>query len=234
MRKILPLIDSLAFSISAMDPETYKAAHNTDSFETVISNLESAGKLRMEMEKVKRPYVFVDYVYQEANRHEREEDVVSYFRASCPGISSVDFHWAFNFQGEIEEANMDIYSKMETSLFPRCVFPWGSMTFCHDGKVSYCFVEPHENRFLGDITQQGLMEIWNGKEYQAFRKLMSESLFGELEEDGFCCRKCTWLWSMNSQSPRNLDLEIMFRVDLPDVVLTEDHKVSDVIEILVK
>lgn len=205
VRVIMPYINSLGVSISATDAETYRRVHHTNNFEIVISNLKSMGKLRMQMGKNERPHVFVDYVYQEANKHEKEEEVVNFFKRNCPGISSVDFHWAFNFQGEIEEANMEIYDKVDPSLFPRCVFPWGAMTFCHDGKISYCFVEPRENKFLGDITRQGLMEIWNGKEYQMFRKFISEGRFHELEENGFYCRKCTWLWSMRSQTPRNLN-----------------------------
>jgi radical SAM protein with 4Fe4S-binding SPASM domain len=140
------------------------------------------------------------------NASEDENQVAQFFKDNFPGLSSVDFHWVYNYQGEIQEGNMEIYERLPYENFPCCVFPWSSITFCHDGKVSYCFVEPRENRFMGDITTHTFEEIWNGEEYALFRRMMAQKQFGEMANDGFFCQKCSWLWSMQSQSPRNLTL----------------------------
>ncbi len=206
VEKILPEIDSLGISISAITPETYKQVHGTDNFEKVTKNLKDISGILSDYsyDVDKKPHVFIDYVHQNANSHEDEQEVVDFFKSNFPDLSSIDFHWVYNFQGEIEEGNMEIYNKLDYDKFPCCVFPWSAITFCYDGKVSYCFVEPRENRFLGDMTEQSFDEIWNGNEYQIFRKMMVQKKFNELFQDGFFCNKCSWLWSMHSQSPRNL------------------------------
>jgi len=204
LKNILPKMTSLGISISAITAETYRKVHGVNKFDVVIRNLKGLSDLLLDIPENSRPHVFIDYVKQLGNALEEEGRVVEFFQGNFPGISSVDFHWVYNFQGEIEEGNMEIYEKLPYEKFPCCVFPWSSITFLHDGRVSYCFVEPRENRFLGDITIQTFEQIWNGKEYRLFRNGMAEKRFGGMANDGFYCHKCSWLWSMQSQSPRNL------------------------------
>ncbi|NVL89474.1 MAG: radical SAM protein [Desulfobacterales bacterium] len=205
VEKILPEINSMGISISAISTETYKKVHGVNKFELVKRNLKDISEILLRMESKKKPHVFIDYVSQKNNAHEEKRDIVNFFESQFPGLSSVDLHWVYNFQGEIEEGNMEVYHKVPYDKFPCCVFPWSSITFLHDGKVSYCFVEPRENRFLGDITIQTFEEIWNGNEYRMFRKRMAKGRFGEMADDGIYCHRCSWLWSMQSQSPRNLN-----------------------------
>jgi radical SAM protein with 4Fe4S-binding SPASM domain len=205
LEKVLPLVDSIGVSISATTREVYKETHGTDKFEAVMENLAALSSLRLGLAKEKRPHAFIDYIRQSTNRLEGENEVVEFFRKRFPGLSSVDFHAVNNFQEEINEGALDIYKKLPYECFPMCVFPWSSITFCHDGKVSYCFVEPRENSFIGDITEQTFEEIWNGKAYNKFRERMEKKAFGELSQEGFYCYKCSWLWTIRSQSPRNLN-----------------------------
>ncbi len=204
LAKVLPLLDSLGFSISAISPETYKRVHGTNAFQAVSRNLQAVSRLLLDMAPGQRPHVFIDYVHQRLNADEDEQEVVAYFRQRYPGLSSVDFHFVYNYQGETQEGNLRIYEELPYTQFPTCVFPWSSITFCHDGKVSYCFVEPREGRFLGDINQQSFNDIWHGGQYRRFREAMAAHRLDELAEDGFFCHKCSWLWTPKSQSPRNL------------------------------
>jgi MoaA/NifB/PqqE/SkfB family radical SAM enzyme len=204
MARLLPLLNSLGVSVSATSAPIYKEVHGTGAFAPVMRNLAGISELLGAMEPASRPHVFIDYVSQRANAAEDERQVVQFFQGEFPNIPSVDLHWVYNFQGEIAEGNLDVYDQVEHSSFPCCVFPWSSITFCHDGQVSYCFVEPRENLFLGDITRQTFTQIWQGEAYRRFRRNMAAKRFGALAQEGFYCHKCSWLWSMRSQSPRNL------------------------------
>lgn len=206
LKNLLPNMTSLGISISAITAETYKRVHGVSKFNVVIRNLKRLSDLLLAVPERIRPHVFIDYVKQMENASEDENQVAQFFKDNFPGLSSVDFHWVYNYQGEIQEGNMEIYERLPYENFPCCVFPWSSITFCHDGKVSYCFVEPRENRFMGDITTHTFEEIWNGEEYALFRRMMAQKQFGEMANDGFFCQKCSWLWSVQSQSPRNLTL----------------------------
>lgn len=204
LHAMLPQLSSLGVSISAMTRETYRRVHGVDRFDTVMRNLQALSDWLVRRPPGRRPYVFIDYVVQRANRHEKEARVRDFFRARFPGLDSVDFHWVFNFQGEIAEGNLKVYEVLPHAQFPCCVFPWASITFLHDGKMDYCFVEPRENVFLGDITRQSFETLWRGAAFTRFRRRMAARQFGALAADGFYCHRCSWLWSMTSQSPRNL------------------------------
>ncbi len=209
VRKILPLIDSMGISISATSESTYKAVHGVNQFSRICDNIHKISNLMLESKKNKAlyrgtPHVFIDYIQQEKNASEKEQDVVKFFKTNFPGLSSIDFHWVYNFQGEIKEGNMKVYENVPFEKFPCCVFPWGAMTFCYDGRVAYCFVEPREKRFMGDIRNQSLQEIWNGDQYRVFRERMRDKKFEQLLKDGIYCKRCSWLWSMRAQSPKNL------------------------------
>jgi MoaA/NifB/PqqE/SkfB family radical SAM enzyme len=202
--KILPLIKSLGVSISAIDHETYKHVHQTDKFAQVLENLAGINDLLSEIPKERRPHVFIDYVVNPRNAHEDKDAILSFYQQRFPNLVSVDFHAMYNFQGEIEDANLKIYESMPYSEFPTCVFPWASIAFLYDGKVGYCFVEPREERFLGDVTKQSFADIWNGSEYVNFRRRMADKQFKSLANDGFHCHECSWLWSPHSIAPANL------------------------------
>jgi len=205
--KIIPIlknVSSLGISISAITAETYRSVHGSGGFDVVIKNLQVISDYLLSIPEKKRPHVFIDYVKQKRNRHETQEDVIAFFENRFKGLNSVDFHWVFNFLGEIDEGNIKINQKIAEHDFPTCVFPWAAFTICHDGKVSYCFVEPKENKFLGDFSAQTFEQIWNGEKYVDFRKQMFEHRFSRLDEEGFGCKKCSWLWSMKAMSPVKL------------------------------
>ncbi|WP_421900065.1 radical SAM/SPASM domain-containing protein [Maridesulfovibrio sp.] len=201
---ILKDINSLGVSISAISRDIYKKVHGVDKFNLVKENLHSLSEALLKIEKKDRPHVFIDYVSQNANASENREEVIEFFASNFPGLASVDFHWVYNFQGEIDEGHMDIYDRLPYEKFPVCIFPNVAVTFCHDGNVSYCFVEPRENAFLGNIVEQSFEEIWNGAAYTSFRKEMKEHNFAALKEKGFYCHKCAWLWSLQGQTPQQL------------------------------
>ncbi len=228
--EILPLLNSFGISISAINAETYMKVHNVDKFDDVIENLHGISKFISSMPLDKRPHVFIDYIEQEGNHTETRGDVISFFKRNFPGITSVDFHWVYNFQGETLEGNLDVYDNLPQKKFPCCVFPWCSMTICYDGKVDYCFVEPREDVFLGDINEKTLIEIWNGKSYKRFRKMMVEGQYSTMLQKGFYCGKCSWLWSLRSQAPKSLTGGYTLRQDFP----TPAVKFEDVLDMPVK
>lgn len=202
MRTILRTADAIGFSVSAISRGTYAQVHGCDQFERVMANLEHAHSVLSELPVADRPHVFIDYVRQELNNDETVGEVCQFYDSRFPEFGSVDFHSMFNWQGDIQ--GKDIASLIPPAMFPCCVFPWSTMTICHDGKVSYCQEEAKENLFLGDINQTRLEDIWNNDAYCRFREMMQKRQYTQLLDNGFFCRQCSYLWNFHSQSPQNL------------------------------
>lgn len=204
VRELFKYLDSFGISMDSITKDLYHHIHKKDDFEILMKHISGINEVLEEMPKKDRPHVFVDYIHIKANHSETEDEVYNFFAKQFKNLSSIDFHWENNYQGEIEEANLDIYNKVDYSNFPQCIWPWSAITFLWDGKIDYCFVEPREDVFLGDITQQSFDEIWNGKEYVEFRQNLIEKKYGELKCKGIRCDVCSWLWLPKVQSPRNL------------------------------
>lgn len=204
MEELLSVVDSIGFSISAISRETYATVHGCDHFDRVMENLSEANELLGAMPENERPYVLVSHVKQLANAHETKQEIIDFYMERAPNLASVDFHPMFNWQGEIEEANLQIADVIPEKNYPCCILPWGTMTICHDGKISYCQEEPRENLFLGDATKQSLSEIWRGEPFGHFRKLMAERKYSQLLEEGFGCKRCSFLWNIHTQAPQNI------------------------------
>lgn len=205
VKKVMNYIDSMGVSIDSIDRKLYHKIHLKDDFDILMENMKTISDYRLSMPENKRPHVFIDYIHQKANAHEGEDRVLEFFKSRFPGIPSVDFHWLNNYQGVVEEGNLDVYNKLPHDSFPRCVFPWSSIAFLWDGKVTYCFVEPKEDVFFGDIHKNTFDEIWNCDQYVEFRKMMTERRFGDIQSKNMGCATCSWLWQPKVQSPRNLE-----------------------------
>lgn len=210
---VLKAVDSLGLSISAMTRKTYEAVHGRDHFDKVLRNVHLLCSLLESMKPGDRPHVFVDYVRQPANQHENTDDVFNFFVKMCPLLASVDFHSMFNWQGDIGDQEFNPERIASSDAFPCCIFPWSTMTICHDGKVSYCQEEAKENIFLGDLQRESLLDVWNGDPVREQRRLMLESRYDDLLERGYYCKYCSYLWDTHAQSPQNLSAGYFRRKD---------------------
>jgi len=64
-----------------------------------------------------------------------------------------------------------------------CYWPWKSLYILRDGKVKpYGFCEEH----IGDINQDSLQDIWNGRQMQTYRQRV---LAGDTLD--WCGARCT-------------------------------------------
>ena len=212
LAKLMPHLDHLGFSIWGTSPQEYAALHGRDCFAKVIEHLSEAGRIAKKL-GVNAPEIFVDYVRQNGNRHENIHEVERFFKSVCPEITAVHIHWVYDFHGLIKEGNVQLYRELPLDRFPVCVFPWSSITVCYDGRVSYCFVEPKEDVFLGDVNQGSLDEVWRSDLYRRFRHDMGAKRYDLLQERGINCRRCSWLWCLDSQAPPNLCAGNSFRTE---------------------
>jgi MoaA/NifB/PqqE/SkfB family radical SAM enzyme len=76
-----------------------------------------------------------------------------------------------------------------------CRRPWTLMYFTANGRALPCCIAPfsqrgYEHYTLGDATQQGLQEIWNGPGYHAFRQALLS------DRPPASCAGCGLRWSL--------------------------------------
>ena len=94
-------------------------------------------------------------------------------------VKSQDNRWLLE-----EDASMANRSHYETQY---CEFPWTSLTVMADGSVVPCTQDYDTEMVLGNVNEQALKEIWNGKPYKKLRRM---HITGEFSEDHKCQKRC--------------------------------------------
>ena len=64
-----------------------------------------------------------------------------------------------------------------------CMLPYMQMVVRPDGKVSRCCQDAYGNETLGDLSEESVMEIWQGEKYNVFRKRLHKNR----AEVPYCC-----------------------------------------------
>ena len=101
---------------------------------------------------------------------------------------------SFNASGATDPAT-SLTPQDETQPWSLCRRPWTLMYFTAHGRAIPCCIAPFSMRgydsfTLGDATQQGLRDIWNGPRYQEFRSaLLSDA-------PPRACASCGLRWSL--------------------------------------
>jgi len=94
----------------------------------------------------------------------KDKDVFAY-------VKSQDNRWLLE-----EDENMENRSHYESQY---CEFPWTSMTVMADGSVVPCTQDYDTEMVLGNVNEQDLEEIWNGKPYTELQRMHITGVFPE-------------------------------------------------------
>ena len=94
-------------------------------------------------------------------------------------IKSQDNRWLY-------ENDKDLKSKSHYSK-QYCEYPWLSLSIMADGNVVPCTQISNHEIVLGNVKENTLEEIWNGKKYQELRKM---HITGKFSKGHKCNEKC--------------------------------------------
>lgn len=74
-------------------------------------------------------------------------------------------------------------------LTSKCILPFSQMVIRPDGKVSLCSNDAYGKYTLGDLTQETLMQVWNGKSFKTLRLQIENGRAGHPT-----CKNCDMLF----------------------------------------
>ncbi len=106
-----------------------------------------------------------------------------------------DLGVAFSASGAASEPGMSLKRPDDRSPWSMCRRPWTVMYFTANGRALPCCIAPfaqrgYEHYTLGDATQSGLREIWNGEAYADFRSALLS------DRPPQACAGCGMRWSL--------------------------------------
>lgn len=178
-------MDSIKFSISAGQRETYKDIQGHDDFDKVIANLKWISQYRKKSGLNYRIYVTMVFTDKTKDEVETLKGIVS------PYIDEWDPHPLNNQCGNMYENNAlgTIESNAPRGRGKRnvCFQPFKSLTITPEGLVSACVLDYSKDLIVADLKKTTLKEAWESYIYKEFRRKHIERKL-----DGLICHNCMY------------------------------------------
>lgn len=174
--------DLVSFSVDGFTREVYEKIRAGADFDETVNNIACFLKLKRE-KGFSRPYTIVEEIeFPEVSASPREDrkKFTEYFKKL--GLDEIIFKKLYNWAGYLGEPG-------GKRTYTMCTFLWYSCTIFWDGTVSPCPQDYYGKIKLGNIKENSLRDIWNGREYVFLRKQM----LGDVEKL-IPCNKCDRLY----------------------------------------
>lgn len=174
-------LDFLSFSFDGSDEASYEELRPGGNFQGTCENIQRFGRIRAE--RGGGPHTVVQLIerpeWSEAELLRQREGMARLF--SGPGLDQIKFIKMHNFGGHLPDGHF-----LNGKKFSPCSFLWYSLNVGFDGTVVPCCLDFARLYPVGNLTQQSLMEVWNGPLLVALR----EKMLAKQAESVDLCRGC--------------------------------------------
>jgi radical SAM protein with 4Fe4S-binding SPASM domain len=188
-------LDRLIISIDGTTQDAYESYRIGGSLDKVIEGTKNIISWKKKL-KSRTPHVVFQFLVVKPNEHQIPE---VYRIAEDLGVDQVVLKTAQIYDyanGSDLIPTQQKYSRykqrsdgtyeIKNKLLNHCWKMWHSCVITWDGKVVPCCFDKDAHFVLGDLTKNSFTEIWNGAQYQNFRKSLLKSR-SEIE----ICKNCT-------------------------------------------
>lgn len=172
-------LDYLILSCNAANREEYKNYSGKDLFERFIMNTQTLMKVK-KARKSRLPFVNLQFVVSQDN--ENQIDLMQTLAGEL-GIDRLTFKKLNIYDKPRINHLAPITSEYKHRKYIKdqdkenfCIRAWSSLAINCDGSVVCCCGDVENNFLLGNIKNQSIKDIWNGKEYQALRRRILEDI----------------------------------------------------------
>lgn len=170
-------LDAIYIGIDAFTQETYAKIRVGGDYHKVVSNVRNLIKIKKGL-GAEKPLVYVQFVEMEINKHE-VNDFIKFWKQEG---AVVKIRPMVSWAGLVNAPNLTIPMQ---ERWP-CYWAMQTMSIADDGKVVMCAVDVDARFVAGNINQESIKSVWNGKLKQ-IRQMHQNSEFNKLP---FPCKDC--------------------------------------------
>ncbi len=169
-------IDSIKFSINAVDAATYKAVHQADDFHLVIENFNHL--LELKKERFPRLKVMISSVIDMGEKELKEA-----FRkifADNFGLIDKIVVYPVSYTPKFERIETD------QPVTKKCSVPFKEIYINSDGSLGLCCKDYFDAVNFGSLLEHDFMEVYNSEGFKEIRTMHETGVF----PDGHLCKNC--------------------------------------------
>jgi radical SAM protein with 4Fe4S-binding SPASM domain len=183
-------LDKITLSFDGTDKETFEQVRLGANYEKCLDNL--LGFLELKKETgAKNPFTVLQVIQMKQTEPGLQAFVDRFSKMNVDLLKVKSFDtWAGQIEDKTDPMKPSTYHRGNVNDERKaCPLLWYYMSIRWDGRVVPCCRDYDNHEILGDITKESLMDVWNGKRFQALRR---EHLKGEFENSVLCSKCVEW------------------------------------------
>lgn len=169
-------VDSIKFSINALDANSYKNVHLVDDFDLVIENFKNLLLLKKsEYKHLKITISSVIDMDEKILKGEFKKIIGDNFNL----IDNISVY-ALTYTPKLEEVSL------EQVVTKKCSIPFNEIYINSDGSLALCCKDYFDEISFGSLKDNDFMELYNSKAFTEIREMHEKSEF----PDNHLCKNC--------------------------------------------
>ncbi len=179
-------LDEISFSFDGSSRNKYLRIRGQDALERLVANIRTFLRLKQGCE-AKRPYTLIQEILMPGEDAEAVRRSLKTTFAGLPydELKLIASHsWAGSISGTLRGQ-----PRSKRDYFP-CALVWNRISVTWDGKVVGCCNDLLGRHILGDVREETIEAIWNGRRHVELRRALIEGRFTDIP----ICSGCDSLW----------------------------------------
>ncbi|MBI3583744.1 MAG: radical SAM protein [Nitrospinae bacterium] len=171
-------LDRINIDIDGFTKDTFEKVRKNLDFDRVVENTERFIELKKRLNK--RIFITISII----NMDETSGEIVEFERYWKPRVDRVLDVKYNTWTGSVEDRNESINNSKRFNC--PCKMLWDQMVILQDGKVALCCLDYDGKVIVGNMKNESILNIWNGKILNNLRQKQIELKFDEIST----CRAC--------------------------------------------
>jgi radical SAM protein with 4Fe4S-binding SPASM domain len=183
-------LDKITLSFDGTDKETFEQVRKGANFEKCLQNLYGFLEVKQEL-KSRNPFTVLQIIQMRETEPGLKDFVDRFSKLPVDLLKVKSFDtWAGQIEHRTEEMKPSTYHRNNVNDDRKpCPLLWYYMSIRWDGRVVPCCRDYDNHEILGDVTKESLLDVWNGKRFQALRQ---DHLNGNFENSVLCAKCVEW------------------------------------------
>jgi radical SAM protein with 4Fe4S-binding SPASM domain len=189
-------LDFVVFSFNGESADVHNRLCQSNSYEQTLTNALTFLKIQKRL-NLSRPEVVIQVLKLrgdggESGRFKISQDFKDMFKG-LP-VHSITSVWIAN-RGPNSKEKCALRIQNPSYGYMSCRCPWAIAVVAWNGNVIPCHNAFNEEYVMGNIYDEPLLKIWNGRKMIALREALSKGNYTQID----LCRTCEELWSLEGE-----------------------------------
>lgn len=169
-------LDSIKFSINALERVTYKKVHLVDDFDEVIENFKTL--LTLKKERYPKLKLFISSVI-DMDKKSLIKGFKEIFSENFDIIDGISLY-ALTYTPKFEQV------QEEKKITKKCSIPFNELYINSDGTLGLCCKDYFDSVNFGSLIENDFLDVYNSKEFAEIRQMHKTDEF----PDNHLCKNC--------------------------------------------